>query len=233
MTYTSFQNNISNIFNKNSKEVIDKKLFKSSKERTSLSQQDFMQLFIIQLKNQDPTNPMDTSQMANQLAQFNQVDLLYKQHQALETMVKTIQEQAKAQSLTYIGQSVYYDGNKLNITNGIAKPFEYELDKDAKNVKISIFNDKGKLVYSDEKTAVKTGKYNLEWDLKDINGNTVPDGYYRVLIEAYDIKGDLIEVKTKTSDTVTGIKFDKDQLKLLLKNGTEVALDQIEKIFNV
>lgn len=232
MNYTNIQKSITNTLNQN-KDVIDKNLFKSSKERTSLSQQDFMQLFLVQLRSQDPTNPMDTSQMANQLAQFNQVDLLYKQNQSMETMVKTIQEQAKAQSLTYIGQSIFFDGNKLNITNGIAKPFEYELEKDAKSLKISIFNDRGKLVYSEEKSAVKAGKYNLDWDLKDINGNTVPDGYYRVLIEAYDVKGDIINVSTKTSDIVTGIKFDKDQLKLLLKNGTEVALDKIEKIFNI
>lgn len=36
-------------------------------------QNTFLQLLVAQLKNQDPTNPMDSSQMTSQLAQINTV----------------------------------------------------------------------------------------------------------------------------------------------------------------
>ncbi|MEI7611186.1 MAG: flagellar hook capping FlgD N-terminal domain-containing protein, partial [Rhodospirillaceae bacterium] len=35
---------------------------------------EFLTLFTTQLKNQDPSNPMDTTQMTNQLAMFSQVE---------------------------------------------------------------------------------------------------------------------------------------------------------------
>lgn len=42
----------------------------------TLGQADFLNLFITQLKNQDPTAPMDDAAMMEQTSQFSQVELL-------------------------------------------------------------------------------------------------------------------------------------------------------------
>ncbi len=41
--------------------------------KTVLDQSDFLQLMTAQLKNQDPTQPVDNSQYVSQMAQFSQV----------------------------------------------------------------------------------------------------------------------------------------------------------------
>jgi flagellar basal-body rod modification protein FlgD len=64
-----------------------------------LSTDDFMKLFLAQLQNQDPTKPMDDSQMLDQLAQMTQVQTL----QGVESALKGSQ---LAQSSALIGKTV-------------------------------------------------------------------------------------------------------------------------------
>jgi len=42
--------------------------------RTALTQTDFLKLLTAQLKNQDPTKPVDNDQLVSQLAQLSTVD---------------------------------------------------------------------------------------------------------------------------------------------------------------
>ncbi|MGA3030933.1 MAG: flagellar hook capping FlgD N-terminal domain-containing protein [Candidatus Limnocylindrales bacterium] len=64
-----------------------------------LSTDDFMKLFLAQLQNQDPTKPMDDSQMLNELSQMTQV-------QTLQQVQKALAGSQLAQSSALIGRSV-------------------------------------------------------------------------------------------------------------------------------
>lgn len=67
----------------------------ASKDRTTeLDQNAFLQLMMIQLKNQDPTSPMDTSQFLSQQAQFTQISELQKLNSNLTS--STIVSQASS-----------------------------------------------------------------------------------------------------------------------------------------
>ncbi|MDR1574052.1 MAG: flagellar hook capping protein, partial [Clostridiales Family XIII bacterium] len=48
----------------------------SSKDDQSLTMDDFFQLMVAQLQNQDMFNPTDNSQLLNQMAQFSMVNAL-------------------------------------------------------------------------------------------------------------------------------------------------------------
>jgi flagellar basal-body rod modification protein FlgD len=64
-----------------------------------LGKDDFLKLFLAQLKNQDPTQPLDNSEMVNQLAQFSLIDTL----QQVETAMAGTQ---MAQASSLIGKTV-------------------------------------------------------------------------------------------------------------------------------
>ena len=64
-----------------------------------LSTDDFMKLFLAQLQNQDPTKPMDDSQMLNELSQMTQV-------QTLQQVQKALQGSQLSQSSGLIGKNV-------------------------------------------------------------------------------------------------------------------------------
>ena len=49
----------------------------------------WLRLFLAQLKNQSPLNPFDVSELTSQLAQFSQMEGLYKVSKKLEELVDT------------------------------------------------------------------------------------------------------------------------------------------------
>ena len=64
-----------------------------------LSTDDFMKLFLAQMQNQDPTKPMDDSQMLSELSQMTQV-------QTLQDVQKALAGSQLAQSSALIGKHV-------------------------------------------------------------------------------------------------------------------------------
>ena len=64
-----------------------------------LTTDDFMKLFLAQLQNQDPTKPMDDSQMLSQLSQMSMI-------QTFENLQKTLTGSQLAQSSALIGKHV-------------------------------------------------------------------------------------------------------------------------------
>lgn len=69
----------------------------------NLNYNDFLQLLIAQMKNQDPTQPMDASQQISQLASFSQVEQQIQTNSHLETV---LQNQWISQASDYIGKQI-------------------------------------------------------------------------------------------------------------------------------
>ena len=74
----------------------------------NLSTDDFMKLFLAQMENQDPTKPMDDSQMLSELSQMTEVSTL----QQVQT---SLQGSQLAQSSALIGKNV--TGTDVNGTS--------------------------------------------------------------------------------------------------------------------
>ncbi|MDY3112887.1 MAG: flagellar hook assembly protein FlgD [Helicobacter sp.] len=62
----------------------------SKKDPNALDNQAFMKLFLEQLKNQDPTAPMETQEILTQTAQLTQVEAQEKMKTAMESMTKAM-----------------------------------------------------------------------------------------------------------------------------------------------
>ncbi|HVB40305.1 MAG TPA: flagellar hook capping FlgD N-terminal domain-containing protein [Terriglobales bacterium] len=61
----------------------------TSNSNNMLNPNDFMTLLVAQLKNQDPTQPMDPTQFVSQLVQFNSLEQLININQDLTTPAST------------------------------------------------------------------------------------------------------------------------------------------------
>ena len=73
----------------------------------NLSTDDFMKLFLAQMQNQDPTKPMDDSQMLSELSQMTEVS-------TLQNVQKALAGSQLAQSSALIGKNV--QGTDVNGT---------------------------------------------------------------------------------------------------------------------
>lgn len=77
----------------------------SSIASASSLQSQFLNLLITQLKNQDPTNPMDSNQMTAELAQFSQLEQLENLSSQFSDVLSTTQ---KSYANSLVGKTVTY-----------------------------------------------------------------------------------------------------------------------------
>lgn len=71
--------------------------------KTQVDYQSFLKLLVAQMKNQDPTNPMDSTQYMAQLASFSQVEQSVQMNQKLDQM---LQSSTLEQAASIIGRTV-------------------------------------------------------------------------------------------------------------------------------
>jgi flagellar basal-body rod modification protein FlgD len=71
--------------------------------KASLDYDSFLKLLIAQMKNQDPTNPMDATEQISQLATFSQVEQTIQTNTNLETLITG---NALNNASSYIGKTI-------------------------------------------------------------------------------------------------------------------------------
>ena len=71
--------------------------------KTQVDYQSFLKLLVAQMKNQDPTNPMDSTQYMAQLASFSQVEQSVQMNTKLDQM---LQSSTLEQAASIIGRTI-------------------------------------------------------------------------------------------------------------------------------
>ena len=87
---------------------------KATKDAT-LNYESFLKLLVAQMKNQDPTEPMDATQQMAQLATFSQVEQTIKTNKNLESM---LQRTSLQEANSVIGRTVTSNDGA---TSGVVK----------------------------------------------------------------------------------------------------------------
>ncbi|MDF1630965.1 flagellar hook assembly protein FlgD [Mycoplana sp. MJR14] len=78
---------------------------------TTLNYESFLKLFVEQLKNQDPTEPMDATEQMAQLATFSQVEQTVKTNTNLESL---LQRTSLQEADSVIGRTVTSEDGKIS-----------------------------------------------------------------------------------------------------------------------
>jgi len=191
---------------------------KSTKTDSDLSglatdYESFLNLFLTQLKNQDPTEPLDTNQMTDQIVQFSQVEQQINTNKKLDSMATASNNLALTNSLAYVDKFVEWEGSQMNF-NGTGSEFAYKLDKAADTVKITITDSAGKVIRSVDNLDGTAGKKNTAvWDGTDDSGNKVAVGVYNVKVTATSA-GEDVTSKTYVTDYVTEVDLEDGDIKL-------------------
>jgi flagellar basal-body rod modification protein FlgD len=180
-----------------------------------LGQDDFLKLLITQLKNQDPLKPTDNAEFVSQLAQFSQLEQTAKQAQLLQKSLDAQTASLQFTLLPMIGRTITVGQELVQLGNGPA-PFGYTLNKGASKVLVTIQDQQGQVVRSLEYRDRPAGPHAAEWDGKNQNGTLMPKGIYRYVISAMDLEGKPVNVEGLASFTVSGVRIEEGQAKLLV-----------------
>jgi flagellar basal-body rod modification protein FlgD len=140
---------------------------------------DFLSLLTTQLKNQDPTSPMDTNQFTSQLVQFTAVSQQIETNKTLGQLLTASQAQQLSQASALVGKSVSFTGGTLPLQNGAAA-VNFQATG-AQQVQVMVADSSGTIVRSDTVQAAD-GDNNWTWDGKNSSGKQLTDGAYTVSV---------------------------------------------------
>jgi flagellar basal-body rod modification protein FlgD len=190
-------------------------------KKGSLDQEDFLKIFVAQMKSQDPLEPLDNYQMASQMAQFSMVQSLNSMTESIKSLESSQTAADNLQAASLVGKKVEVKGSALSLSQGTASEGSYQLDKPGKAT-IKIMDEKGSLVRVIESQVSNTQKHQLVWDGKNDQGIALPDGQYSFQVSAVDAQETEIKVKTTMVGKVDGVTL--DQGKAYLQIGSNKVL---------
>lgn len=162
----------------------------------------FLNLLVTQLKNQDPLDPMDSSEFTSQLVQFASVEQQIYQNANLEKLLKLQEAGQTSTMVDYIGMTVEVEGKTLPLENGQAE-FTYTMPAGARSANITITDENGVTVMKRD-ADTDPGKHTFEWNGEKDNGGTATDGTYNVLVSGLDHNGELLQINHTVFGRVTG-----------------------------
>lgn len=202
----------------------------SSLDKLTSDFNNFLQLLTIQLQNQDPTEPMDTDKMTQQLVQFTGVEQQIKMNQSLDSIVGLQRETRTSTALSYIGKEVEYEGEELILNQkGATSVFSYELPQDVDAVEVRIYDADGQEVRAVVGPATE-GEHLIAWDGKDQNGNAVEAGAYSVTVKAVDSENEEVEVVQHMRGLVDGVQIDGEKA-ILSIGALNLPMEEVERIY--
>jgi len=198
-------------------------------EKTVLGKEDFLKLLVAQLANQDPLNPMESTEFTAQLAQFSSLEQLTNVNKNLDYLRLYQISMNNAQAVNFIGKTVKAVGDSISVKDGASNPVQFNLAGDAAEVNVYIYDASGTLVKTLNGGALSSGEHSLEWDGTNENGETVSDGTYTFEVSAADASGETIASLTYMTVEVTGVTF-KGGNAYLLAGDIEISMSDIIEV---
>lgn len=198
--------------------------------KKDLDKGDFMTLFITQLQHQDPMKPMESSEMASQLAQFSNMEATMKMSDNMQQLLDYQTSQSNLQLLSLLGKDVQAEGNTMAVSGGVVKGAEFVMDETSANMEITIYDDSNRPVWRKTVPDQGAGTYQVDWDGTSSSGTKVEDGVYHYEVKAYSATGEALPVTYRSTGTVTGVNFENGIVALEVDNAVNVKVSDIIQV---
>jgi flagellar basal-body rod modification protein FlgD len=165
----------------------------------------FLQLLTTQLQNQDPLDPMDTSQFTEQLVEFASVEQQINENTNLQTLISLQQTSEDTQAMQLIGSTVTVNSTSGTLANASGQSASWNLNSPSPATgTVTITNSSGTVAFTGT-TSLSAGNNTYTWNGVGNSGVTWPDGTYTIAVSATSATGSAVTVASQTSGTVTAV----------------------------
>ncbi len=171
---------------------------KATGSAQSLGQQDFLELMIAQLKNQDPMKPMENGEFLGQMAQFSTVNGISELQGSVESLTGIFTSSQLLDASSLIGREVMILSN--TVQGGEPRGAAVELPAGGP-VRVQIQNSAGELVQSLDLGTHSAG-------LLDFNIPELPPGTYNVQAVLGNGNGSR-QLDVLVADQIRGVTLDR------------------------
>jgi flagellar basal-body rod modification protein FlgD len=182
----------------------------------------FLQMLTAQLKNQDPLNPMESTEYATQLATFSGVEQQVRTNELLETLTNGSATQGIGQLSGWIGMQaaaempVAFSGAPVTVQTTPAAR--------ADRLELVVVDAAGSVV---QRLPIPLSDAPFEWTGTNLRDETLPPGMYSLAIENWDGE-DLIETRAASvRATVEEVQLNAGEVILSMQGGVRVPADAV------
>lgn len=218
-----------------------------------LGRNEFLQLLVAQMKNQDPLNPMDGQEMAAQLAQFSQVEQLIEINEGMQAVsegqaslgdaIDGLAELTLAQgdamaklleqsmAINTVGRTGVLDGNQLFVDRDGSGAITIDAGALKGLGTLDVLDDSGKVIARATVDNVKDGMQSIPLDEFAFDPPLEP-GRYTYAFTMTNDRGVTVPVKTFTTGRITGLRYEQGQPVLMLGDSLSVPFSSLLQLRN-
>ncbi|CAH0184100.1 MULTISPECIES: flagellar hook assembly protein FlgD [unclassified Pseudomonas] len=213
-----------------SSSVLDKYQVKQdSTQNKELGKDQFLNLLVAQLNNQNPLEPQGNGEFIAQLAQFSTVEGVEKLNSSMETILSGYQSSQALQASSLVGRKVIVPVDKAVVDTSESFKASAVLPTSSSNVYVNVYDSAGTVVNRINLGEQQAGNVSFIWDGKDSSGNVMKPGTYK--FEAQATYGNETKaLYTLLPANVDSVTLGGNELMLNLAGIGNVPLSQVQVI---
>jgi flagellar basal-body rod modification protein FlgD len=189
--------------------------------------QTFLVMLTTQMQNQDPLNPIDSTDYASQLATFSGVEQQVKTNQLLESLSTQMGLSGMAQLASWVGMEARVDAPAMFSSTPLTL-FPTPAP-DADQAVLVVYDAQNREV---GRTQSPVSRDALTWAGTDASGNPFAPGTYSFRLESYRA-GELVAISNvEVFGRIAEVRSGSDGAVLVMEGGAEVAPAQITSLRN-
>jgi flagellar basal-body rod modification protein FlgD len=203
----------------------------AKKPRNSMGQQEFFDLMVTQLKNQDPLKPLDSSEFLGQMAQFSTVTGLQNVEKSITELSSAFQSSQALQASTLVGRNVLVAGSQGLLPADGVFTAAADLPQSTGELTANFYDGSGQLVRRLSLGAHDAGLVQFAWDGIMDGGQRAPAGVYGVSVNAV-LDGETVALDTLTAAQIESVTLGQGGagMQLNLAGLGSVGLSEIKQL---
>lgn len=185
----------------------------------------FLRLLTTQLQNQDPLNPLDSTEFVAQLANFSAVEQQVNTNTKLDGLIDAV----SANNASLLGQWVGTDVRSVAATEFDGTPIDvfYQIPAQATHAELVVTNDQGLEV---ARLPVPRNSEDAIWDGLDGTGQIMPLGSYGFRLESYEDTVSLGQIPAETFSPVNEARLEGNAIVLVFADGTQLGQSEVKAV---
>jgi flagellar basal-body rod modification protein FlgD len=145
---------------------------------TTLGGTDFLTLMLAQLKNQDPTSPVDSNTFLSQLAQLSEVQGITSLNTSFSSLSSSLSSSQALQASSLLGHQALVNSSTATVAAGATVTGAVNVPQTTSQVVLNISDSSGVLVSQVNLGAQPAGLTSFSWNGKTGTGAQAPAGTY-------------------------------------------------------
>jgi flagellar basal-body rod modification protein FlgD len=200
-------------------------------KKKELGQEEFLNLMVTQLKNQDPFKPLESGEFLGQLAQFGTVSGLVGLQTSFDGLASSLVSNQALQAASLVGRTALAESDVGSIATGGSLEGAVDVPAATGGVRVEIRDAAGQVVRHLELGPQSPGLVRFHWDGLDDSGHAAAAGTYQV-VAGYQKNNSTEAATTLVDASVDSVVLGADGFTVRLHGIGDVPFSAVREIRN-